>query len=90
MSDFEEIKEKPNAGQLKPHMGAEIEFEKPLRIRWTGAREGNKNGAVAVSAVIFAVGFGVEKHVERRFTPSYWRNDSLNQPEPGAPGGERT
>jgi hypothetical protein len=90
LNDFEEIKEKPNTGQLKPHIGAEIEFEKPLRIRWTGAREGNKNGAVAVSAVIFAVGFGVERHVERRFSPSYWRNDSLNQPEPGAPGGERT
>ena len=90
LKGFERLKGKPDAGKLELHRDAAIEFEKPLRIRWTDAREGKRAGAVPVSAVIFAVGFGVERQVEQRFTQSYWRNDSLNQPEPGAIAGKKT
>jgi hypothetical protein len=59
-------------------------------VRWKGSREEPRSGAESFSAIIFAVGFGIEREVEKKLTHSYWRNDSFNQPEPGASVNEKT
>ncbi|MDJ0600537.1 MAG: NAD(P)-binding protein [Crocosphaera sp.] len=48
-------------------------------INQPDSRGGNKS----YGAIILATGFGVEQQVENGNTMSYWRNDTINQPEPG-------
>ena len=70
------------------------------RIEWTDAKQWkgkqksapsprNAPGERTFDAIIFAVGFGVEKHERLRDVSSYWRNDSLNQVPPDF-NGERS
>ncbi|MBV9925568.1 MAG: FAD-dependent oxidoreductase [Acidobacteria bacterium] len=86
---FQKLLAAPAAGQLRLHTGVEVEFEEPLRVRWSNSRGIPKSGAESFSSVIFAVGFGVERQVDKKLTHSYWRNDSFNQPEPGASANEK-
>jgi hypothetical protein len=44
------------------------------------------NGSGTFDAIIFCVGYGVEKSVQEDFSSSYWRNDSINQPLLYRPG----
>lgn len=59
--------------------GVNLSFPSPKRIRWDGADRGEEDFA----AIIFAIGFGIERRIEEFGSQSYWRNDSLNQPEAG-------
>lgn len=82
--DYERIKGERKAGKIHEHLGAKIiRFLKPLRVDWSGLGD-PKNGQESFDAVIFAVGFGVERQVDEKKTISYWRNDSVNQLIPGS------
>lgn len=58
---------------------AQLSFKTPRRIDW----KGSSRGQAEFDAVIFALGYGVERGVNRTSAISYWRNDSFNQVEPG-------
>jgi hypothetical protein len=81
---FKQLRSKPEVERVSLHTGAKIRFEEPLRVSWTSSLEDPQSGAESFNAIIFAVGFGVELQVDKKLTLSYWRNDSWNQPEPGA------
>ncbi|MGK7883112.1 MAG: NAD(P)-binding protein [Crocosphaera sp.] len=70
-----------------------IEIENELEVFWDNAiapldhntrhRPDSRGGNKKYDAIILATGFGIEKNVENGLTMSYWRNDTINQPEPG-------
>ncbi len=68
---------------LHIHQGASVSLVGPLRVKWEHSLATPYNREMEFDMVIFAVGFGVERGVDRDDTPSYWRNDSINQPKPG-------
>lgn len=87
---FEQIRKKPKAGKFHEHTGATIALPEPLRVAWSGSFGAPKSSELDFKAIIFAVGFGVEREVDSESTTSYWRNDSVNQPKPGASAREKT
>jgi hypothetical protein len=89
-SGFQKLRAASGVGPLHLHTGVKIEFEEPLRVSWKNSRGTPQRGAESFSAIMFMVGFGVEREVEKKLTLSYWRNDSFNQPEPGASVSSKT
>lgn len=62
------------------HCNAEIlEVSNDNRVSWRGSsKKYEQDGDVQYDGIIFAVGFGIERHSEE-WQDSYWRNDSINQ-----------
>jgi hypothetical protein len=52
-------------------------------VQWDNSTTAPRCGEELFHVVILAAGFGVEHGVHDGMAPSYWRNDSLNQPRPG-------
>jgi hypothetical protein len=90
--NYEQIKKKTRAGKIHEHTGATVSISKKnaRRVSWSDSFGTPKNGESAFAAVIFAVGFGVERQVESGAAVSYWRNDSVNQLKPGPSVGDKT
>ncbi len=59
--------------------GVNVTFPSRGRVKWDGGDKGEE----AFDAIVFAFGYGVERSVRGAKSKSYWRNDSLNQIEPG-------
>jgi hypothetical protein len=74
---------------LHIHCGASISIPESLRVEWQESHGDPSNGAAEVKAIIFAIGFGVERYVENG-TISYWRNDSVSQSRPGMSATDKT
>lgn len=86
MTEFEEIKEAANAGakdRLRCHLGATTQLSKGSRVKWDNSEGKPRGGEREFDVIVLSVGFGVEASVHEGLTPSYWRNDSVNQPKPG-------
>jgi hypothetical protein len=90
--DYERIKKKIKGRKIHEHPGAIVSISKknPKRVAWSDSFGSPKNGELPFAAVIFAVGFGVERQVDSGSTTSYWRNDSINQLKPGASANAKT
>lgn len=66
--------------------GVDVTFPSERRLKWTGRYQGEEE----FDAVIFAIGFGIERVVPgAEGQKSYWRNDSLNQAVPGQLAGTK-
>ncbi|HKB68093.1 MAG TPA: FAD-dependent oxidoreductase [Pyrinomonadaceae bacterium] len=82
MLEFNEIAR--GAGDnLKIHLGATTQLAEGNRVKWDNSQENPRGGEREFSHIVLAVGFGIEAGVHEASTPSYWRNDSVNQPRPG-------
>jgi hypothetical protein len=60
---------------------ATIRIDSGRTISWSNANGAIRSGSRKFDAIIFAVGFGVERGVKNG-AQSYWRNDSINQISP--------
>ena len=74
----------------KLYLGATTRLSGKRCVRWDNCEETRpqrgpraRGGQLEADVVVLATGFGVEKGVEEGHTPSYWRNDDINQPAPG-------
>ncbi len=71
-----------NNDSLILHCGATT-FLDGHAIKWDNSLELPRGDRQEFDLILLAMGFGIEKDVDRGNAISYWRNDSLNQLQPG-------
>jgi hypothetical protein len=86
---FEKVVSESTA-RIRKFLGATTRVEMDGRVQWDNSTLVPRGGEKKFDLVILAAGFGVEKGVHDGSAPSYWRNDSLNQPRPGVTSEKRT
>jgi hypothetical protein len=69
---------------IQLYLGATTKLVSPRKIQWDNSITGQRGGIDNFDVIILAIGFGIERNVQVGTTPSYWRNDSVGQPLPGA------
>lgn len=82
ITEFEEI-DRAAEGRLRCHLGATTQLAENSRVKWDNSEGKPRGGEREFEVIVLSVGFGVEANVYEGLTPSYWRNDSVNQPRPG-------
>jgi hypothetical protein len=88
LAEFEEIERAAN-NRLQRHLGATTQLAGGSRVKWDNAEGKPRGGEREYDVIVLAVGFGVEARVHQGLTPSYWRNDDVNQPKPGTTSEKR-
>jgi hypothetical protein len=74
--------EKEAGDRFRLHLGATT-FVSGMTVKWDNSLGGERGGSREFQLIIIATGFGIERGVHDQHSPSYWRNDSLNQLTPG-------
>jgi hypothetical protein len=80
VQQFEKIR--ASTKKITVCLGSTIDAIEDTRISWRSTNPRQQYDRRKFDAIIFAVGFGIESNLNSGW-PSYWRNDSIHQPEPG-------